>query len=511
MTELVRLVEMQAYRLSDGASVTLRFSTKPGYMTWDTDTPSSTPYLPKVSSPADVLVSIPSPGSREAAKVDIGSVVLENAFDRVTGTRPLNYLLTDYVLAGGRITEKLVYRDQPYSTAATVFVGTMELPEPERGVISIPIRDRSLDFDIPLLTETYTGTGGLNGSSDMTGKTKERTLGWVAVLAPTYLGIIGGKHTYSVNGGHPIEDVVWFADGASRLTKVAGTPAATQWSVDVSTGVITVGGDRPGAPTCEVKGDKTGGTFRKYVGELCKWAATSLNPVITTGEVDSTSVTTLDATPRTIGRFYPMGSTETLRSFLDEAVGSIWGGYWLMGVLGMFRVGRVPSTGGTVAASYAQGTNAGQLTPLKDSRRLLPAKQVIWRYAKNYAGSVTILTNATEADAKRHSVEWLEKQSSVNTAVANAYRNSARVETIEGSLLVVDTDAAAEVALAATDLSTVKRLYSVTVWDAAPSIDLTSEIEMEDNIAGFETGGRLIVLGRDISDKAGHATLTCKE
>ncbi|MCG5239521.1 hypothetical protein MCW82_07035 [Azospirillum doebereinerae] len=504
---MVRLYTMQAWHVASKTVHTLRYATKPGYRSWPGDTPASEVFLPLVLRPAEVSVSIAEPGeARGQTRVDLGRLVMDNAFDRQFNSRPLNPLLTDYVVAGWPIIEQVVRRDQPLSTAVTTFRGVMEMPEPERGSLTIPVRGRELDFDRALLTETYPGTGGLGGPSDLTDKTKERIIGHVAVIEPTYLGVIGGLNTYSLNGGHPIDDVLWFRDRAAQLTRVAGTPAMDQWSVDLSTAILRVGGDRPEAPTCEVRGDKTGGVYRRHAGAVLAWIASDLTGLRTAEDIDLASVAVLDAAPRTVGLWCPAGQSPTARDALDRIAGSLWGGYWLEGALGIFRVGRLPAVGGTVKANYRKGAGTDPLKPRSDSRRSLPASKVTWRYARNYAVSQTLAAQAADAAATRAKAEWLEVATDEDDDVVAAYRAAARHEVIE-SVLIDPADAAAEAALAAVDLATPHRTFELRPWDRAPGLDLTDEIAVTDDIAGFEAGGRLVIIGRSINDRSGKATL----
>ncbi|NUB17468.1 hypothetical protein GAY28_37645 [Azospirillum brasilense] len=177
-----------------------------------------------------------------------------------------------------------------------------------------------------------------------------------AFQEPTYLGIIGGLHHWSHNGGHPIEDVPVFWDRAFRLTKrTTGTPAAGEFKTDPATG-ITVTGSRPPEPMCEVKGDKTGGVWRRYVGELAQHLAVTVGGKVPLARMDAVSVTTLDAVPREVGYAIPTGSSPTLREALDKLLGSLARGYWIVTAEDLLTVGRLLAPAAPAARVYRRGS-----------------------------------------------------------------------------------------------------------------------------------------------------------
>ncbi|HRJ60567.1 MAG TPA: hypothetical protein PKZ99_05220, partial [Azospirillaceae bacterium] len=61
---------------------------------------------------------------------------------------------------------------------------------------------------------------------------------------------------------------------------------------------------------------------------------------------------------------------------------------------------------------------------------------------------------------------------------------------------------------AAADLATPGRQIELTVHDGAPGVDLTDVVEVTDDVAGFEGGGKIVVLARNLHRRGGGATLT---
>ena len=163
-----------------GATVVYRAATA-GYRSWPTDDPANAVWPPLVTKRGDLLVQAPAPGEGRRTQAAEGRLQLSNAFDRQRGARPLS-ALADLVTHGKRILVQAVDARAPYSTAVTIFDGVMGAVDVSRSELTVNFKDRSADYDAPLLTEVYGGGGGLDGGASLKGKTKERCFGAVALL-----------------------------------------------------------------------------------------------------------------------------------------------------------------------------------------------------------------------------------------------------------------------------------------------------------------------------------------
>ena len=270
--------------------------------------------------------------------------------------------------------------------------------------------------------------------------------------------------------------------------------------VDLTTGVIRAGGPPCVAPWCRVRGDKSGGVYRATVGAIASHWLIDL-----TGLRSSVAgVAGVDAAPRTAGRFFAAGAAPTVRAAMDELMGSIWGGVWYEGALGVATVGRLPLVGGAVKAAYRERVNCDPIMPDSYSQDAA-AKRIEWRYARNYNPAASPSQAATSEQVLRAITEWLVEPHD-NGAVAAAWGNAARTVTVD-SLLYNSADAAAEAALAAADLAYPWRVWRAPVWGGAAGVDIGDEILVYSDQPGFENGGRLIVIGRSLSNRAGRAIL----
>lgn len=515
----VHLYELDAYHLASGHIHRWHLATAPGYRSRTDDTPAAVTWLPLVGQWASVAVRAAGErGSGSQAQIDDLRLINVRASDDLPrwasvydvtagvwlrvelGDRPLNPLLIGYVVR--RIVEKEVDTADSYAAASTIWQAKAGIIQLDRTELRLPIFDRQLDFDTPVQVEKYAGTGGLEGPAELKDATKERCFGWHPIVVPTYLGIIGGKHTYSVNGGHPIEAIVRGWDKGSTLTLVSGTPSAGQFSADLATGILTIGGSRPEDFRVEVKGDKSGGVWRRYIGEVIGYLATTHG-----GIIGAANVAGMDATPRTVGVYLPTGDTTTHRDLYGKLTGSVARGHWYIDLTDTLVVGRLPAASSVTperAYRRAAGSTPG-LKPVPDGQ-VTPAKQVIIRYAEN-PSATDQTAGATTADiVALWSKQWREVASETDATIAAAWGASARVEYIETALTVA-SEAAAEAPLWLAELSNPPQSYELQVRDGAPGLWIGEGVSVTDDIAGFETGATVVVSGRTNRDRGGGATL----
>lgn len=539
MAAMVFLVEVDARHAATGQRHRFFFSSAP-FQCRRTDALADLPYVPLVEQAADVALKISSYGDvAGSSAVDVGQTILANRRDwqrRIpvrglnltvggwvllpNGARPLNALWTDYTLAGQRLA---VYvgpmggsRDSDF---LPVCVLSQEMPDLTATSILLAPRDKALDFDTALQVETYGGGGGLDGSADLAGRTKERCFGWLLSVEPTYLGVVGGLHTYSVNGGHPIEGFVVARDGYVDLTEVSGTPGAGQWRQDRATGILQLGGASGQNPvafqlTCEVKGDKSGGVFRSTIADLIRfWATTHSGILADPGGIDAASFAALNAAaPYAVGKWLPAGGSDTLRSLFDDATRSVRG-FWLVSAAEKLTVGQALPASGPAVRRLVRGVDHTGLTPISRSGRDTPAKAALYRTARNYAVADTAALNRNlTGDARGVATrEWRESRTPDDAGVVAAYgANIARVVERD-SLLRFPADGAVEAAALLADARVPRLTYLLPCARLFADVRLLDVVEVVDDLPGFEAGKLLRVVGVTINQRGQFSQFTVRE
>lgn len=536
--ELVFLVEPDAYHKASGHLHRFYFSTGP-FQCRRTDELADLPYAPLVEQAADVSLAISSYGDvAGTTAVEVGQIILANRLDwqrripirgrdLATGAlvtlpaaaRPLNPFWTDYVLAGHRLAVYVGPADGSRDADFTpICVIGQEMPELIRTGIVLSPRDKALDFDTPLQVETYGGTGGLDGTTDQKGKTKERCFGWVLSFEPTYLGINAatGKHRYSVNGGHPIEGIVHVRDGYVDLTEVtSGTPSSGQWKQDKATGTFELGGSLPAfGLTCEAKGDKTGGTWRNTIADLIRfWATTHSGILADPAGIDVAAFAALNVVaPYTIGLWLPVGDTTTLGRAFDQAAQSTRA-FWLVDEAERLSVGQALPASGTPARRLLRGIHHNGLSPISRAGRDTPAKAVLIRSGQNHAvADAATLDRALSGDARNiATTQWRESRTPEDAGVVAAYgANIARLVERD-TLLRFQADGDTEAAALLADAKVPRQTFELPCTQIFADVRRLDVIEVEDDLAGFETGKLLRVIGVRVNQRAKLSTFILRE
>lgn len=512
----VYLVEFESKNRTAGTITKHRVCTSEGFITPRFDTEPDVTYLPVIEQAADISIALASYGNVTGdTRVEVGVTTLNNALDRVLGTRPWNDMLETDILFGQKLNVYVVPENGSRDTDAhAIMSAKMEWHETNRKQLILRPRDRTLDFDKQVLKATYTGAGGLNGTADLKDKTKERCFGEVPNLIPTYLGVINGKHTFSVNGGNPIEGVLAVYDNMAALNEVPSNPGQTQYSQDKTTGIITLGAQNFGRITCAVRGDKTAGVWRRTVGGLIRWGAAA-SGAMTAGEIDGATFDTFEAAvPYTVGRYFEAGSTETWRSFFDELARSVRSCNWYIDSLGKLKVGIVLPASGTPKAEFRLGVNTPGVTP-RNTSRAVPAKQTVIKFARNLA----VASDTEIADQVKELLpdllsfsknEFREARTAEDTNIINLYNDLAEVFTRE-TLITYRADAEVEAAATQADVSQVLQLYDLPVYEAWPDLQLLDVVKVYDNLPGFESGKLVRIIGRSINHKAGRYSFIVRE
>lgn len=509
---VVRLYEADCFHLASGHTHRWYFCAgSRGYQSWAGDNPASVTWLPLVQRWPSVTVSAAggSGGSRVAFDDLVFANVLKadartrwaNVLDVTAGSwlrvplggRPLDILLTDYLVRG--VVEKEVAADAPYASAVTLWSARTGLAVPGRTDLRLPIYDRQLDFDLPVQTRTYGGTGGYDGPTSLKGTLRERTVGWCPMAAPTPLGIIDGYWRWGTNGGQPITAVPRAWAQGFPLAQVAGNPGTGEYAVDLATGIVTT--------------SKTYQDFRvavragpESIGALVAGLA------LGAGLVSAADVARMDAVPRTVGFFLAAGSGRTHRDLYDKAVGSVPRGRWFIDQLGRLVVTRLPRAD-TANAVRAYRKSAGimpGLIPEAATGGGLPAKQAVVLFAENPSPVSQTASEAVSDDVALNTQPWREAPSAEDPVIAAAFGAAARVERLQ-TALTLRADAEAEAPLWAAEMARPPQPYRMEVADGAPGLWIGDAVTVTDDIAGFTAGATVVITGRTTIDRRGGATL----
>ena len=154
---------------------TIRFCSGTGITTSPTDTPPNTAYVPRIVQPALVKREIPIPGAGSSStRLSYGELTLANA------DGALDYL-TAYDFSGRPITIRAGEQGgafpagYPVQLVAVVDGVTVSLRE-----MAVKLKSPRANWEQPVATATYAGTGGIEGDASLKGTAKPLVMGYAS-------------------------------------------------------------------------------------------------------------------------------------------------------------------------------------------------------------------------------------------------------------------------------------------------------------------------------------------
>lgn len=194
---IVYVAVVNCYDTVGASADTLYFSTGK-FVTQATDTPAKIAFVPRLDQPAVMARHMFTRGTTVGkSEVSLGDLLLMNP------DGGLDYLL-DYAF-DGRVLK--VYRGDDAGAFPAdfepVLIGTMTQPEFTRTRVTLKVRDRQAEMDVPLQDTKYAGDNvlpaGLEGVEDLKDKSKPLCFGVVRNISPPCVNT--AKLIYQPNDG----------------------------------------------------------------------------------------------------------------------------------------------------------------------------------------------------------------------------------------------------------------------------------------------------------------------
>lgn len=187
-------------------------------------------------------------------------------------------------------------------SAQTLFTGVISGFTQQGRTVTLNAEIDTEPFDADVLTATYAGTTGIEGSEDLEGVPKPLLLGGLCEhVEPVLINAV--DNVYQVSAYGPIEAVTsLFERGgafgspignyANYAALIAGDIKEGQWGTCLAQGLIRLGAPAYGVITAHAKGDKPS-TWIKRTGAIIKRLAA--NAGIDAGLIDTASLDAMDA------------------------------------------------------------------------------------------------------------------------------------------------------------------------------------------------------------------------
>lgn len=418
----------------------------------------------------------------------------------------LDFIVNNYAIDGREV--NVLYG--PYMGAYSDFqpVARMLGVRMEHGArnVRLVVRDRAFPLSRALQDNFYEGTGGAEGTAELTGKPKPLAYGEcynvLATLVDPALLI------YQVNDGQ-IEsiDAVYDAglaldldiavgtggDAADYATLAAATVAASKYAVCTSAGFFRLGSSPAGQITADLKGDKTGGTYVSDLGDVCLRVIED-KASTATARINRDTFTTLPAYK--VGAFLNSEERITGGEVIDFLLGSInasWG----------------PSRGGLIRAyrlSEPQAQAPAIVFGREDIISMEPVRTVTprWRQEVGYKRNWTPQTGeglaGAVSDARRQFLALQYRGAEEEDVDIRTRHAEALSPPLLASALIDQADAATVAEEIMTLHGEDRFEYSVRLKRKGWAVDLGQVAEFTYGRFGFDGGRNTIV--RRIAENA---------
>ena len=440
----VVLVEVQAY---SGGSVVTRYFSNRGFTSYPSDSPASTAY-------EDILIKVPLIRSQMAdvfkgkSLVSFGDIDIDNA----NGVRD-SWLLDAW--DGRPVKIHLGDPSWPKSDFRQIFFGTIEdIQASGNRTLTLRIRDRQHLLDVPLQTNRIGGAG----------TTKDQRIpvcyGEVKNIEPVLIDSATRK--YQIHDGSIQSLDAVYQDGVLL--------AGANYTATLGSGFFVMNVAVTGRITCDVKGGNAS-SYVNTTADIIKRIITDRTS-LTSGDIDSTSITQLNTDAPGVVGVYINDDTATVLSTLDTLVVGA-GAYYCIGRDGKVVVGLFKVPSGTPVLTVTD--DDVKLSSLELVKRYTPLKSVRVGYAKFY---VTIDSGASatlnEATRQRLSDQYLISYAS--TGVTNFLL--AIDGDVEGTCYVNSSDAATEVSRRATLWGSLRRVFRFTSTLASQQVKLGDVVQL---------------------------------
>jgi hypothetical protein len=271
-------------------------------------------------------------------------VVLEIAgIEIINADGALDTLLRECAIDGRRVIVKLGRRDYAYNQFTPVFSGRAVQWKGDLRRVVVSVRDEGYRLNIPLQGTLYSGAGGINGTSDLTGKPVPICFGKRRNIAPVPIdptNLVLQFHSRTVAGVDAVYDkgaaLSATTDYGSYAALTGAVIASGSYATCLALGLIRLGASPAGLVTADVRGDAQG----SYIDTTMAIALRLLTDFagVATADIDTVAFTSAAVTG-TVG-WYRSADPISAEQALSEIVGHC-AAWWGATTDGQITVGRI--------------------------------------------------------------------------------------------------------------------------------------------------------------------------
>lgn len=473
--------DMRAYfdmTMDLSADLTLKIyvTTAAGYATEPSDVPANQPFR-------GVLQSFSF--ARSIMQTDIGQFTTGTGSLTISNAdAEYDFLPLSYAIDGRPITIRVGRPDRPYGETFPLAKLTASGWNHDTDLMSIDLEDFSYKLEVPMQPNTYGGTGGADGGSDLSGKRKPLAFGNALNVSPVLLVpslLIYQAHDGALQGVDAVYDrgvpLTAGGDVASYAALAAASVTAGQFVTCLAAGLFKLGTSASGTVTADVRGDNSNG-YVTTTADIVRWALRNRTVLV---DPDDLHVASFDAVntaqPAPIAYYLGPDDNLTVAAFIQAVMGGIggWGGHRLDGTFDV-RIFTAPS--GSPSASFTRADMVGgdiKKEPLPASYR--PPR---WRWRVPYARCWTTQTDLAGAvtAARKAFVAESYRLAEANSATIKLDHPFAQDRDPVQAYFANEADAAAEAARLIDLFKTTRAIYRMPLPRRALRRDIGDVIEV---------------------------------
>jgi hypothetical protein len=289
-----------------------------------------------------------APESERRVAIEVAAIQLFNTDGEFDG------LIRQYAIDGRKIEVYVGNQDDDFDDFTLVFTGAGVNWTTDLVRCQIAARDVSHKLDVPLQTSTYSGAGGVNGTSENKGKRRPMVFGEckgvpLTPINPTLL--IYQVHSRTVQSIDSVYEraaaLTFDADYASYALLAGAVVAAGKYASCKAEGLIRFQTTPLGVVTADVKGDAVGSYVNKTDTIIDRMLQEFAG--VDAGDIDSTALAAIGtAVTGTIGVYFGTDAISGKDAISQVMAGC--SGWWGGTPAGLYTFGRIAAPDNTAVA-----------------------------------------------------------------------------------------------------------------------------------------------------------------
>lgn len=398
-------VESTSEIIADLTAVARIYAATEFMITRETDTPANVAFAGTLEGSMRIDRSIVGAGGYGGFSLGVSVLSLINSeglYDELADEYTING--QSITCSVGEVVDRVVAPYLQFEVFAELIAERWRV---DRHRLTIETRDVAAVLDVPVQTGIYTGTGELEGTTEISGKRRPYGDGVVYNATPTQVIPVEGIWQYSTGPTASLDAV---KDGGIELTFVAdyatvallraaisgGSIPAGRYGSCIAESYFGIGGVAFSQVTCDFTG------LRLTTADIVREIAESSAGLVTV-DLDTSSFDRLnDAQPAEVGYFLSSENDETCRQMFSKIMSGV-GGYASVTTLGVLQVGRFEAPVSVATADYESG--GGNLvdvdrTDLPSGVDPPPRRRRV-TYQRNWTIQTTLFGQVSEDDPAR--------------------------------------------------------------------------------------------------------------